>query len=75
MTKRTARVLLQVAAASGFAGMVLAGAYAIADFVGSDRLTMPQMARTHGVLNCVGFCLPGLLGWLVETERAPERPR
>jgi hypothetical protein len=74
MTRRTARVLLRVAPASVFAGMVLAGAYAIADFVGSDRLTMPQMARTHGVLNCVGFCLPGLLGWLVETGRAPDRP-
>jgi hypothetical protein len=36
VTKRTARVLLQVAPASVFAGMVLAGAYAIADFVGSD---------------------------------------
>jgi YndJ-like protein len=75
MTKRTSRVLLQIAPASVFAGMVLAGAYAMADFVGSDRLTMPQMARTHGVLNGVGFCLPGLLGWLVETERAAERPR
>jgi len=42
--------------------MVLAGAYAIADFVGSDRLTMPQMARTHGVLNGVGFCLLGIAG-------------
>jgi len=75
MTEPTSRVLLQVAPASVFAGMVLAGAYAIADFVGSDRLTMAQMARTHGVLNGVGFCLPGLLGWLAETERAAERPR
>jgi hypothetical protein len=32
-------------------------------------LTIPQMARTHGVLNAVGFCLPGLLGWLVEKSR------
>jgi hypothetical protein len=62
----TARVLLQVAAGAVFAGMVLAGIYAVADFVGSDALTIPQMARTHGVLNAVGFCLPGMLGWLVE---------
>jgi len=75
MTRRTSRVLLQIAPASVFVGMVLAGAYAIADFVGSDRLSMPQMVRTHGVLNGMGFCLPGLLGWLVETERAAERPR
>lgn len=63
---RTARVLLNIAAASVFAGMVLSGIYAIADFRGSDVLPIPQMARTHGVLNAVGFCLPALLGWLVE---------
>src|SRR5271166_531653 len=62
----TARVLLQVAAGAVFAGMVLSGSYAVADYVGSAVLTIPQMARTHGVLNAVGFCLPGLLGWLVE---------
>jgi YndJ-like protein len=63
---RTARVLLNLAAASVFAGMVLSSIYAIADFRGSDVLPIPQMARTHGVLNAVGFCLPALLGWLVE---------
>lgn len=62
----TARVLLQVAAGAVFAGMVLSGIYAVADFFGSDVLTIPQMARTHGILNAVGFCLPGMLGWLVE---------
>jgi len=65
----TARVLLQVAAGAVFASMVLSGAYAVADFAGSDVLTIPQMARTHGILNAVGFCLLGLLGWLVERER------
>ena len=62
----TARVLLQVAAGAIFAGIVLSAGYAIADFVGSDALTIPQMARTHGILNALGFCLLGLLGWLVE---------
>jgi hypothetical protein len=62
----TARVLLQVASGAVFAGMVFAAAYAAADFVGSEALPIPQMARTHGILNAVGFCLPGLLGWLVE---------
>ncbi len=64
----TARVLLQVASAAVFAGMVLSGTYAIADFLGSDVLTIPQMARTHGILNAVGFCMLGLLGWLVENS-------
>jgi len=62
----TARILLQVAAGAVFAGMVLSGVYAVADFMRSDVLTIPQMARTHGILNAVGFCLAGLLGWLVE---------
>ena len=64
----TARVLLQVASAAVFAGMVLSGTYAIADLLGSDVLTIPQMARTHGILNAVGFCMLGLLGWLVENS-------
>jgi YndJ-like protein len=63
----TARILLQVAAGAVFAGMMLSGTYAVADYLGSDALTIPQMARTHGILNAVGFCLPGLLGWLVES--------
>jgi hypothetical protein len=62
----TARVLFHVASVTVFAGMVLSTAYAVADFRGSDVLPIPQMARTHGILNAVGFCLPGLLGWLVE---------
>ena len=62
----TARMMLQVASGAVFAGMVFAAAYAMADFMGSDALTIPQMAQTHGLLNAVGFCLAGLLGWIVE---------
>jgi hypothetical protein len=68
----TARILLQIAPACVFAGMVLAGVYAIADFRGSDVLPIPQMARTHGVLNAVGFCMCGLLGWLIEFNSPTE---
>jgi hypothetical protein len=68
----TARILLQVAAGAVFAGMMLSGIYAVADYLGSDALTIPQMARTHGILNAVGFCLLGLLGWLVESGN--QRP-
>jgi hypothetical protein len=64
----TARILLQVAAAAIFMGMLLSGAYAVADYLGSDALTIPEMARTHGMVNAVGFCLAGLLGWLVENS-------
>jgi hypothetical protein len=31
-------------------------------------LRIPQMARTHGILNAMGFCMAGLLGWIVEWE-------
>jgi hypothetical protein len=64
----TARTLLQAAAVAVFAGMVFSGGYAVADFLGSDVLPIPQMARTHGILNAAGFCLPALLGWLVESS-------
>jgi hypothetical protein len=67
-----ARRMLQISGVAVFAGMVLSGVYAAADFVGSDLLTIPQMARTHGILNAVGFCLPGLLGWLVYGSHRQE---
>lgn len=62
----TARLLLQVAPAAVFIAMILSAIYAIGDLTGSNTIPIPQMARTHGVLNSVGFCLCGLLGWLVE---------
>lgn len=66
----SARWFLQFAAAAVFAGMVLAGAYAVADFRGSDVLTIPQMAGTHGILNAFGFCLLGILGWMIESPES-----
>jgi hypothetical protein len=72
LDSRTARVLLYVASASVFAGMVLSTAYAVADFRGSVVLPIPQMARTHGILNAVGFCLPAVLGWLVENDATSQ---
>jgi hypothetical protein len=67
-----ARILLQVAAGAVFAAMLFSVAYAVVNFVGSDAITIPQMASTHGVLNAVGFCLPGLLGWLVMSVRLAD---
>lgn len=65
----TARFLLQAASIFVFAGMVFSAAYAIADYAGSDVLPIPQMARTHGIFNAIGFCLPALLGWLAELSQ------
>jgi hypothetical protein len=70
---RRARGFLRAAVGAVFAGAVLAGVYAVADFVGSDVLTIPRMASTHGILNGFGFCLLGLLGWLVEWEGRGRR--
>jgi hypothetical protein len=63
---KTARAMLRIASASVLAGMLVAAVFAVADFRGSDILPIPQMARTHGLLNAFGFCMCGLLGWLVE---------
>lgn len=63
---RLVRVLLQIASVAVVGGMVLAGIYAVADFFGSEVLTIPQMAKTHGLMDTFGFCLVGLLGWIVE---------
>jgi hypothetical protein len=62
----SARRFLRIAAGAVFVGMALSGTYAVADFVKSEMLPIPRMASTHGVLNAVGFCLFGLLGWLME---------
>ncbi len=71
----TARGFLRVAAGAVFVGMALSGTYVVADFVKSEWLPIPRMASTHGVLNAVGFCLLGLLGWLVEgvQKALPQR--
>ena len=64
----TARGFLRVAAGAVFVGMALSGTYAVADFLKSELLPIPRMASTHGVLNALGFCLLGLLGWIVESS-------
>jgi hypothetical protein len=62
----TARGFLSVSGAAIVAGMGLAGTYAFGEALGKDWLLIPRMASTHGVLNGLGFVLPGLLGWLIE---------
>jgi hypothetical protein len=71
----TARGFLRVAAGAVFVGMALSGTYAVADFVKSELLPIPRMASTHGVLNALGFCLLGLLGWIVESARGFATPQ
>jgi hypothetical protein len=65
----TARVLLGVSAISAVVAMIYAGAYALADFFGAVWVAIPQMARTHGVLQAIGFSVCGLLGWIVAENK------
>lgn len=58
------RVLLAIAGASLFIGMVLAGLYALRAFVAPfPWLGIPQMRMLHGSVNAIGFGLCGVLGW------------
>ena len=69
---KSARFFLEIAAVGVFAGMVLSAVYAIADVRGGNGFEITQMASTHGLLNAVGFCLPALLGWLIESSVEAE---
>jgi hypothetical protein len=62
---RASQVLLGTSAVSVIVAMIYAGVYAIADFFGEVWIAIPQMARTHGVINAIGFSVCGLLGWLL----------
>ena len=72
---RVAQLLLAVSALSLMVGMTLAGVYAAGEFVRQDFISIPWMARTHGILNGLGVCLCGLIGWTVavQVERRPSR--
>jgi YndJ-like protein len=62
----TARGFIRISSTAVLGGMALATIYGIGDALGKDWLLIPRMARTHGLLNGLGFVLLGLLGWLVE---------
>ena len=66
---RLAQVLLAVSATTVIAAMLYATVYAVADWFGQVWIAIPHMARTHGVINALGFSLCGLVGWsLVRKE-------
>lgn len=69
-----AAFLLGASALSVMASMVLAVLYSFGQWLGTPAPSLPVMARTHGVLNALGFSLAGVLGWLLQRERGPEGP-
>ena len=58
-----ARLLLAVSSIAVLVPMVLAVQWAVGWNYGTPALSIPVMARTHGVLNAVGFALCGVWGW------------
>lgn len=66
------RVLLITSSLSVLVPMVLAVQWAVGANFGTPALSVPDMARTHGLVNAVGFSLLGVLGWrLVAGLRSP----
>jgi hypothetical protein len=62
--------LLVVSSLAVLLPMVLAVSWAAAQFWDVPALTIPQMARTHGVANALGFALCGTLGWRAVAARS-----
>jgi hypothetical protein len=54
--------LLAISALSLAAAMALAAVYALGEFLGQPKLTIPQMIPTHGAFNALGFAACGVFG-------------
>jgi hypothetical protein len=67
----TARGLLGISAASLLPSMGAALAWSVGQAVGRPVLALSWMARLHGPLNALGFCLAGLLGWTLLAAQPP----
>jgi len=63
MPSRRAKALRVVSSLAVIAGMVLAAVYEHGFYTGRTWISIPMMARTHGLLNGIGFSLCGLLAW------------
>jgi hypothetical protein len=61
---RAAGTLLTLSSLAVLAPMVLAVSWALGNTVGTPALSIPAMARLHGITNAVGFTLLGLIGWV-----------
>jgi len=62
--------LLVASSLAVLAPMVLAVSWASAQFWDVPALGIPDMARTHGTLNALGFSLCGVLGWRAVATRS-----
>jgi hypothetical protein len=62
------RGLLRVSSGAVVVGMALASIYGVTEYLGWPALSIPQMARFHGMLNGLGFALCGLTGWFLRSR-------
>jgi YndJ-like protein len=71
---RGAAVLLGLSSASPLVAMVLAVQWALAQHASIPALGVDDMARTHGLLNGLGFVIAGLAGWSLVSPAPPPSP-
>ena len=69
---RLAKGFLILSSLSILVAMCLAVAFTLGDLAGEVWISIPQMARTHGVLNAFGYSLCGVIGWIL-VQRAHDR--
>lgn len=67
-----ARGLLGISAACMVLAALFVFPYAIGEYLGSKWLLIPRMARTHGVINAIGFILVGHVAWSLALSPAVE---
>jgi len=60
-----ARLMFALGGLALASGMVLAVLYGWRSLFPMAWLSIPAMIATHGTLNSLGFCLPGLVAWKV----------
>jgi hypothetical protein len=70
-----ARVLLGLSGLSVWAPMVLAVAWAAGQHWDVPVLSIPDMARTHGVANALGFSVAGLVARRLPSRDSPPAAR
>lgn len=67
---RLPKALLIVSSAAVLMPMILAVQWAVGANLGTPALSIADMARTHGVVNAVGFTLLGAVGWRLADRAA-----
>lgn len=65
------RFFLAVSGLAVVGTMSLAGLYALGGYTTVVRISIQPMIRYHGVINALGFALPGLLAWTLTDPGPP----